>query len=291
MKLALLAYGSSVARRGFTLTELLVVISIMGVITGLGVGATMRFREAQTNASTDNQLNKLQIALNGQYEDVVAQGHKTRAEGKIPAGVVSYCGGNEDRAEAVHTTALLRTHFPQTFAEATTSFSIGGHTYERKATFRSVQGVTGATPEQESAALLYLILAERSTSGSVDVGSNSEEMTLPLAGGSLKAFRDPRGTPVSYYRWARNAELDAAPYANAKTGSIDPLDPKNLVNGWTPVALRDGLNASPLNLQFTGNNRMPSVFSLGKDKVNNNFAAGSDDVIGYRLNRLGNKGK
>ncbi len=283
MKRTLLNYGSSTqSRTAFTLIELLVVVSIMAVLTGLLVGGAMKFRDAQTNASTDTRVNKLQIALNDQYMDITQQGVKA----KIPAELVTACGENEERARSVYTAALLKIHFPQTFAEAQQSFIIGGVLFEAKSTFKSVWSVTG-TPDQESAALLYLILTTRSTGGSVEAGTAGEESQITIGGRPFKIFVDPRGQPISFYRWATNSELNVAPYSNANNPSIDPLDPKNLVGGWGGV---NTLNGSPYALQFNRQNRVPCVVAYGKNKVNDNLSPASDDVFGYRLNRLGNKG-
>ncbi len=278
-------------RAGFTLIEMLVVISIIVVIIGVGIGATMRFRDAATNAAGDNQLKQMQIALNDQYQAVVNDCHKN----KTPEAVLVYSGGNKDRAQAIHTAAMLRAHFPETFAEATTSFSIGTQAYNNppRGAFKQVAGSSGLSLDEQAAVLLYLVLSEQAVGlGNSEVRS-AESNVKDSAGKEFKVFVDPRGTPVRYYRWAQSAQLDATPYGHASpAGSLDPLDPRKLVAG-TPYASTPttGLNAAPLNLRFTNNNRVPSVVSFGKNKVNDNFAPEADDSVGYRLNRQGNQGK
>lgn len=290
MKLKAFPRRMHAARRsGFTLIEMLVVISIVVVILGVGVGATMKFREAATNRAADDQMKQLQIALNGQYETVVSQCNKD----KPPDAILAYCGGDPDRTRAVHAAAMLRTYFPDTFAEATTPFTIGTQTYNSptRAAFKQVAGSTGLNAEQQSAALVYLILSEQAVGqGSGEVRSK-EGMVKDSAGKEFKVFLDPWNNPIRFTRWTQTADLDAAPYAHASpSGSIDPLDPKSRVvtvtSTWTAASHRDPLNAAPRNLLFVNKNRVPSVFSSGKDKTDV-----TDDRFGYKLNRQGASGK
>ncbi len=275
-------------RGGFTLIELLVVIAIIGVVTVIIVSGTMAFRKTVTNRASDDKLNRFQIALNDQYGRVVDKGNSSDP----PRAVIEACGGNKERARAVHTAAMLRVAFPDTFAEATTGFTITGttpgvqHIYEPKPAFKVVGGTTLAADE-ESAVLLYLILSERAEGGSsADAVSTGETTELKTAGKSFTVLLDSRKVPIAFRRWARNTELDQVPgdYAikDPKSGSIDPLDPQNLVTGVYATTF------NKYGLMFNGRNRMPTVISLGENKANDNY--GGDDRIGYRLNRFGKKG-
>ena len=287
-------------RAGFTLIELLVVISIMSLLIGLIVSASMRFRETAAAEADKTQIKQRQLKLYDDYSAVLQKCHQQ----PIPDEIVAFCEGNVDRARAVHTAATLRAHFPETFVEAANDFTINGYKYEKKSTFKAVVRVTGATADEEAAVLLYLILTERSvggTGGSPDNVAAGEKRTVKFGVKDFEMFIDRRGTPLTYRRWLRSAELDAAPYSHLAPGStIDPLDPKNLVAGWTGAvgtANRTYLNkttATSPNLGFgdppTGTarrNRRPSVISFGKNKVYDNFAAGSDDLIGYQFDRQG----
>jgi prepilin-type N-terminal cleavage/methylation domain-containing protein len=279
---------SPARRAGFTLVELLVVISIVVVLLGMSIGGVMRFRQTAAERAADTQLMQLQIALRQQYDQVVRDCNKDKA---VPDAVYAYAGNDMDRARAIHTAAMLRTIFPETVAEATTSFSVGGYAYNTppRGAFKQLSG-TSLTADQQAAALLYMVLMDQAVGLGNSQVSTREGEVKDSSGKSFKVFLDPYDTPVRYYRWARSSELDAAPFAHASPkGSIDPLDPKKLVTGNTTYTT--ALNASPLNLGFTGANRAPSVVSFGKDKTNNSFAAGADDRVGYRLDREGNQGK
>ena len=271
-------------RAGFTLVELLTVISIMSLLIGLIVSASMKFRETVTRRAAEDQIKQRQLKLYDDYSAVLQNCHQK----PLPDEIVAYAGGDRDRARAIHTAATLRAHFPETFVEAASDVVIGGYKYEKKSTFKSVTTTTlsPADPDMEAAVLLYLILTERSvggTGGAPDNVAAGEKRTVKFGGKDFDVFIDIYGMPLTYRRWLRSGELDAAPYAHASpAGSIDPLDPKKLITGTYLTAL----NGTP-NLGFTGANRRPSVISFGKNKVYDNFAAGSDDLIGYQFDRQG----
>lgn len=303
-------------RDGFTLVELLVVMTIIGLLAGLLVAGAMKFKDAQVEATTDAQLTRLQLKLSTDYKDVLQKCHKEQP----PDLILQYCG-DPDRARAVHTAATLRVNFPETFSEATTPFFVGSYAYQPKKTFASVAGA-GPVPttepqksqrqQQERAALLFLILTERATGGGGgdDTGSAGERRTAAIGGKELTYFIDLYGQPIVYERWAQTlpagtslGELDVAPYARASVGgNKDPLDPKNLVAGWSDAAklnvLRDKSSDSVPKLLFNASNRVPTVISAGRNKTfDSSIGTGApggqysgDDRVGFRLERSGAKG-
>ena len=286
MKSNALTPGRTGRRAGFTLIELLVVVSIMAVLVGLGFVALMKFREGTTNDAVKSQVKRLQLALNQEYATVLAKCQKD----PVPDAVIAYCGGDRDRARAVHTAATLRANFPDTFAEASASFQIGvsGNicTYERKVSFKPVWDLTTTSTDSEAAVLLYLILKEKSIGGGggEEGGSTGEVKVINLGNKDFSIFIDPRGASVSFKRWAQTTELNNPPYATPATP--DPLDPKNLVINWADSASRNTLNAAPRSLQFEGKNRVPSVVGWGANKKFDGLSG--DDVLGYQFNRQGN---
>lgn len=304
------AHGVSAGRCAFTLVELLVVMTIIGLMTGLIVAGTIKFKDLARTSAADAQVSKYQRALETEYNLVVQKCHK---EGPPPA-VLTYCGDNMDRARAVHIAATLRINFPESFSEAAASFNIGGHPYSAKNTFASVSGAGSPPPrippvaaaEYERAVLLYLILREKATDGSgADTDANGEQRTEQFGAKSLTYFIDSFGYPLVYYRWADSnlsSELGNPPYVPQSTTNKDPLDPKGQVATWGNAAT---LNAAPANLGFNTRNRVPTIVSAGKDKMFDYFLpkgtqlpapyakddlSGGDDRVGYRLSRFGSKG-
>jgi prepilin-type N-terminal cleavage/methylation domain-containing protein len=291
-------------RAGFTLIELLVVIAIIALIVGISSVAIFKLRESETNKATDHLMRKLQPGLVAEYQAVLAKAKEDRRKGAIPPAVLSYCDKDEDRAEAVWAAAHLKRHFPQTFDEALNPIPVvpGAASLPALATFRELAGATGtaeATPGPESAAILYLILSKKAAGDGFasDEATAGAQTDITVRGKQVRVYKDTWGNPVPYIRWTQNPEVNLAPYVNPNSKLIDPLDPKGLVFNWLaqatagppPILKRDVLNAAPYSLGFTNQNRLPSVFIVGKNGQFDSFSG--DDRIGYHLNRLGNQGK
>lgn len=304
------------ARGGFTLVELLVAMIIIALLMALLVAGAMKFKDAQVEATTDAQLTRLQLKLDTEYQEVLQKCNRD----KVPPALIAHCGGNEDRARAIHTAAVLKLHFPETFEDAKNGVIIPGiypappapapgplvpSPYPPKSTFKSVWNVSmSSNPQeraiQEKAVLLYLILTERATGGGTgdDTSSASEQRTLTSENGAtFKAFIDLYGREIVFHRWAISSDLDNSPFLPSSTpvANRDPLDPKRAVALWTDAdatvrtritTLRDGLQFT--NDPATARNRMPTVVSFGRNKQFNNFDL--DDRVGYRLKRVGAKG-
>ena len=135
---------------------------------------------------------------------------------------------------------------------------------------------------------------------------------LPTGGATtIRVYKDAWGQPIGFCRFGYNTELQNAPYVNAGPGvvSFDPLDPAGKLNYWAlngipnnqaPAAvsvlfLNNGDAANAVG--FTGTNRRPVVYSTGQNMQyesldNAPFVANGtpDDILGYRLVQLGQKG-
>ncbi len=289
--------GTHATRRaGFTLIELLVVISIIAVIAALAGVALLSTSESQRRNSVDQQVDKLQKALDSEYGTVLANASK---EANIPPAVVTYADG-VPRARALWAAANLRRNFPDTFAEAGARVTVvPGFQLEALAPFNGLAGA--GNPHEESAALLYIVLTQKSASGGGSTAGSGDELgqtrDVTLNGRPFKVFVDAWGNSIGFVRWETGTEA-----VNRRVpgvgGNFDPLDTSNLVSGWTDTTKRAWAASSGMfntgrptpnwpNNGAPPMNRMVSVYSPGKDKA----VGTADDQLGIRLKQLGAKGK
>jgi prepilin-type N-terminal cleavage/methylation domain-containing protein len=285
-------------RPGVTLIEILVVIAIIGVLLALTTAALQKAAEGQNVKSSELQVLKLQQALDKEYDDIVQKS----ARESIPREVLDFADGNPSRAKALWTAVQLRLHFPDTFAEATTAVTVGGASFGPLATFKEVQGATSnGNTHDESGALLYIILVKKSASGGGAMATAAEDLTqtmkkkVQLGMRELETFSDAWKNSVGFQRWHQSDEVQYAPYVDpakdktrAPSANRDPLDPQNLVLGWSVPGATDPRAVVRTALLFNGQNRMANVYSVGgKDKA---FGA-EENIFGFRLRKQGNTGR
>lgn len=308
------------ARPGFTLVEMLMVVTIVTILLALTVVGLQKATDSQKNRTSREQVYKLQQSLDVEYQRVLEACRNDQGAQRIPQQVVAYCDNDANRALAVWTAMKLRQQFPDSFAEAVTPFTgIPGYSLTANQAFASVSGLgsAAATPApdpNEKAALLYLILATKSVSGGGAMASSADDlglqMTVTIGNKPFKAFVDAWGRPVFFNRWfgtgvaSNPAESDLqtnAEYYGSlnqfNAANKDPLDPRNLVIGWkdasgqTNPKLAQMAAGPPGGLSFTGLNRTPTVYSLGKDPnptaQDSEHPGPADDIIGFRLRRAG----
>lgn len=277
-------------RAGFTLVEILVVISIIATLTAITLVAVQKTSEGQRNRSSKDQVYKLQQSLDAEYERVV----RKCATDQIPQGVVDYCDGDQNRARAVWTAINLRRQFPQDFNEAITPLPAPLN-LTPLATFGKV---AGKTTGDQSAVLLYIILAEKTVSGGGAMNASADDLSQGMRmkdSNGFEMFADAWGNPVGFVRWfsgnVAGNDTQGSPYTDTVSGHTvnnnkDPLDPRDLVAGWNP-STGDPLRAQKLStvstLQFTRKNRLATVYAPGKDKA----PLTQDDILGYVTKRFG----
>ncbi|MFL5340579.1 MAG: type II secretion system protein [Gemmataceae bacterium] len=252
-------------RRGFTLLELLVVMSIIALIAGLSIGVFFRVRQTQTESATITIVNKLQSQLDQQWKAVLDNARDDARTGRLGANnnahAAAALGGNDSRRELVIWTKMQqRLEFPRSFDEvANWPVSVGlnlpGKTYG-KTSYAAPIIAAGITPVleqnlsddqllQESAVLFYLAV----TQGRRGVAAfNPIDHLGPHAVGDVtltwytrpngtnptfKVFVDTFGQPITFIRWptgmSPSDELMQPPYAATNTigGTQYVVDPQD----------------------------------------------------------------
>lgn len=319
------------SRPAFTLLELLVSVALISALMAIGAAAVMRVREAQRNKVNEQNLIKMQTTLDQQWKAVADRVRMDRKGGKIHPEVVKLCEGDMDRAEALWMYIQMRKEFPQTFMEArgdacpnpsqlATDTRRGAWVWypvntataavlvaPASATFAQVPIASTGNPTAEAAALLHLILAEKTVGGA---GGGAEDwgqtIEMPLGGGSYRVFRDPFSNPVTFRRFYQHAELNVPPYVNMKDSPyFDPLDPRGRLSTNTATWITNGsVNATTSGRKdqaaaaagltaanFDMQNKVITAISVGPNAGFENDPLGqTDDMFGYRLRKLGNKG-
>jgi type II secretory pathway pseudopilin PulG len=282
------------AARTFPLVELMVVLGIIVVLIALLMSAVSAVRIRQQERTTDDIVYKLQQGIETQRKALVDQAladRKTRTPDFV--NLVTYCGGDEDRAQALLTYLKLRHSFPQNYSEATTNVTIPGViNWPPHKAYAALPNVSSWSAHEQSAAILFTGLSNLGTGGNsfaTDDATGSANGPWTANGVSSTVFKDARGNPVGFRRFFETAELNAAPYTNVKSGNKDPFDPMGKLAtvslpAWTPAQKIQAQGA--VGATFDNINKSITAYSFGQDKT----PGTGDDVYGYRLLKLGNKG-
>ena len=205
-------------RRGFTLIEILVVISIIGILTAISAGALFRLRAAQTVNNTEGTLSKLHGLMMTRWSAVADQAKKD-----VPQSLVDRCGGDRERAIAIWTYATLKNEFPMTFAEAKATINFGpGAVLQPRKIFTVAANATyspALTPLEESATLAYVGITQGGNKGNAagTDGSNQQTGNTSPDGKGAPVYKDGWGKHIAFVRNASFGEIGAAPYMKANT--------------------------------------------------------------------------
>jgi prepilin-type N-terminal cleavage/methylation domain-containing protein len=317
-------------RSGFTLLELLVVISIIAILVALSMAAVMRVRLSQEVRSSSMTVEKLQVAVDAQHKAIIAQATQDiRSQAPQDArAMMDLMGQDADAALAILTYCRIRQSFPQVFAEVT-PFSVGGFTFQVKGQFAAFQGAPSGnlTASQQSAALLYAAVSQTGAGGqnfASDETLSSNQLDFQEPGSpTIHVYMDLWKQPIGYCRFGTNPQLQLPPYINANGKPIsssaninvvsnDPLDPSGKLYVWAKFLSPAQANATAAVLflnngdvanatAFDATNRRLVVYSTGPNRAYESLnqvpgssqfgTSGSlDDILGYQLTQLGQQG-
>ena len=274
-------------RRGFTLIEILVVISLIAVLAALSVGALFRVRAAQQTSNTEGTLGKLDTLMMARWSAILVTA-KTP-----PDSVIAFCDGDKDRAVSLWTYAMLKNEFPQNYAEVA-DITVGGATLRKRAVFNKVTMTATTDVNEQSAGLFYAAIMETGNRGTANSLEGLQQQVATSDKG-LSVFNDNWGVPIAFIRNATNAEIQAAPHSKPSTVSSNPLDPRGLLivragNNWTAANRTAAITALGLANPpgFMNANFIPTLVSAGPDKDFGTYLggaagdAGNDNLLSYR---------
>jgi len=273
-------------RRAFTLTELLIVIMIIGIMAGLALsalaGATELAREQRTRAI----INKLDQLIMERYEE-----YRTRA---VPIRVA--VGNNPRQAALIRLNALrelMRLELPDRISDLCTLSELNdlqsgdntlnaianlkdairvsnltaipsvARSYKRRAAMAIATSGSGWSSSHQGAECLYLIVGsmQDGDKSALDFFSPSEIGDTDEDG--MKEILDGWGTPIEFLRWAPAFTIENGALTKQTSSfamppnrvSPDPFDPAKVDPRATSIASTACFALYPL------------IYSAGRDKA------------------------
>lgn len=236
-------------RGGFTLIELMVVITIIAALMALTAGAVMKVMATSQTNNTQTRLDSVQSQLSRAWSKVKDEAYyKSQMNEPVPglgtpvsqwiltnlAQIGPSDPNAQERVRVIYVKLRLRQAFPMSFNEALNPFPLpplpGYATY---LTSLGIVGTTPATASIESSACLLMAL-QRGASGA---GINPEQIAGGGAIGNLNGITyltDAWGRPIFFSRFpagstylnpAVNPATLAANTANTITTPWWPLGP------------------------------------------------------------------
>jgi prepilin-type N-terminal cleavage/methylation domain-containing protein len=252
-----------VARPGFTLLELIIVITIIAVLAALTTGVAMRFFGIQQQRNSEVTVTKANEAFKRQWDQVISDAMNESAPATTSPDYPAYsfvlssiAGGDAARARVIWVKLRLKQEFPMSFDEV---LNVSGSSPwllppipEYKAAVAPLLSYPPNqyqwyTWDQQSSAMLLLALT-RTRGGysmnSDDLGtaatgeliapppSTAPNQLPPNLLPSVRVIVDGWKKPVVFYRWAAsNTELDGLDPATGGSQVMfrDTQDPTGLL--------------------------------------------------------------
>ena len=282
-------------RGGFTLVELLVVISLIAILLALSAGAFFRIQSSQNVFNAEKTLEKLHSLMDSKWKITLDDARKT-----VPADAtfLTSLGGDKERAQIVWTYAKLKNEMPMTFAELLgPSGTVAApqpitlqlvptpiQLYPRKVYLNVITAASaGASLELQSAALFYTMVSQTASGGTMNSAEGTSYQTTTDSATGLTHFVDAWGKPVAFVRHALNGEINSTPFAHpakAKGYPTGPLINSSLDNGgkltfdmkntwYFPAYPAPSINLNTAqNLRGSLNVGLPTAYEVKFDNVN-----------------------
>lgn len=234
------------SRKGFTLVELLVVVTIIAVLFSLAVAAVGSLINTARESATETTIRKITSMLNQRAESLHRmEARKGWIEGRLEhfAAARNISGGNQNLRKVIARKLVYRAYFPQTRQEVLDMEITAGIQLQPK---------IAAAASANSSEILYdfLIGSTGNTVGLelIDVDSFSPSEATDLDQNGLPEFVDAWGHPLRFYRWP--TQLMLSPDVRLLLRTLpsdlnrDPDDPLRLCQNVTNFATT-GIPAAP----------------------------------------------
>lgn len=251
--------ASRIARQGFTIVELLVVMAILALLMALILGGLWRATIAAKVSRTEALIDKLNAQVMVRYES-----YRNR---RVPIDIPPPTGNTPwpiEQLQLVRLAALydlMRMEMPDRWSDVTTppqtispiNRSVGNPAL-RMAYLRYINA-RGGNPSvgYQGAECLYMMLTVGMSKTGVRSGDLSKAETGDVDADGFPEFIDGFGKPVSFLRWAPGFVSDVQPAITVKPPSENPspLDPLK-------VLIKNSNGAA-------GQRLIPLIFSAGPD--------------------------
>jgi prepilin-type N-terminal cleavage/methylation domain-containing protein len=261
-----------IARNGFTLLEVLIVITIMVLLASLTLSAVFKGLQLIRRSNTERTMQKVHERLGLRQEAIAGEADKIEPN----AALLTLAGGDRQRARVLLQKLITRWSFPMSFDEIQTNWTQStlfinseGHPSARFFETRR-QGATGGVDATNPATLA--LIYERL--GGLDDLSGGERSAVQIGGQTFTVILDSWGNPMRFYRspvdhtdqplgLGRNLVERAMPREKWSIDADDPLGlldlrrPENYdTNGTTPdwYNINDSVYGFGLLGQYVHNN-------------------------------------
>ncbi len=281
-------------KSAFTLVELLVAITIIGILAAVVLGALQAARQMARETKTKATIAKLHSIVIQRYESYRTRRvplNRTQIQDIIDAN--GWSGTYLQNVARVRLNALrdlMRMEMPDRWSDVTGPLVSGLTSPALSLRYLNAYNASPATPADKSlwgaAECLYLIVM--STPGAADQFNESE--IGDIDGDGLREFHDGWGRPIRFIRWPAGF----VPWTALAT--LDPNGPAGRVGGpflaWSspseiqsgnPATDPDPFDPRRVNAKYA---LYPLIYSAGRDHIFDiNIGREDDGAYAYRLTR------